>query len=144
MRHIVNGLLIRDGSVLMAYRAKNRNQYPDCWSFPGGHVEPGETLEQALLRELTEEIGITALAHSKFDEITVRAANGSDRIRFHLFVVHRWSGTPHLVNHEHTQLQWTRLSEATELRPLALPHYDNLLRALADAYPAPPVNRPQI
>jgi 8-oxo-dGTP diphosphatase len=47
-----------DGKVLLA----TRTQPPasGVWSLPGGKVEPGETLEQAALRELTEEVGITA------------------------------------------------------------------------------------
>ena len=59
MVDIVNGLLLRDRQVLMARRSANRRLSPNTWSFPGGHVEEGETLEQALTRELSEEIGVS-------------------------------------------------------------------------------------
>jgi mutator protein MutT len=56
---IVNGLLVRAGTVLLARRSANRKAYPGTWSFPGGHTEQGETLDTALIRELREELAIT-------------------------------------------------------------------------------------
>jgi NUDIX domain len=58
MRNIVNGLLVRQGTVLLAKRSLHRKAYPGLWSFPGGHVEENEPLLEALARELREEIGI--------------------------------------------------------------------------------------
>ena len=60
MRNIVNGLLIKGQKVLVAHRSEDRRSYPDTWSFPGGHVEEGETFEKALVRELAEEVGVSA------------------------------------------------------------------------------------
>ena len=50
-------LLDRDARVLLAQRPKSKSM-PDYWEFPGGKVEAGETPEQALRRELEEELGI--------------------------------------------------------------------------------------
>ena len=58
-RQIVNALFLRDGAVLVAKRSPQRRVHANCWSFPGGHVEPGESLEAALVREAREEIGLT-------------------------------------------------------------------------------------
>src|SRR5437667_5927330 len=55
MTDIVNGLLLRNGAVLLARRSAGRQAYPNRWSFPGGHVEAGESLDDALIRELREE-----------------------------------------------------------------------------------------
>ncbi len=52
----VGGLVIRDGRVLLARRA--RAPLEGQWSIPGGHVEWGETLEQAVVRELREETAL--------------------------------------------------------------------------------------
>ncbi|HEX2255520.1 MAG TPA: NUDIX domain-containing protein [Afifellaceae bacterium] len=52
----VSAVVLRHDAVLMARRGQP--PFQDLWSFPGGHVEPGEGLEQALRRELAEETGI--------------------------------------------------------------------------------------
>lgn len=61
-RTVVNAVLVRDGAVLLARHSAHRAAYPGLWSFPGGHVEPGETLEAALAREAGEEIGVVPTA----------------------------------------------------------------------------------
>ncbi|PZF75629.1 NUDIX hydrolase [Aestuariivirga litoralis] len=53
----VSAAVWRDGRVLLVERAKPPR---GMWAFPGGHVEPGETLQEAAARELMEETGMTA------------------------------------------------------------------------------------
>src|SRR5260370_18080031 len=65
MRNIVNALLLRDGAVLLARRSSARKAYPNCWSFPGGHVEQGESLDEALIREIQHEVCLTPRAFKK-------------------------------------------------------------------------------
>lgn len=58
---VVVGIPMRDGKVLLCQR-KPGKRYELLWEFPGGKLEPGETHEQALERELLEEIGVRPLA----------------------------------------------------------------------------------
>jgi len=51
----VSGLIVRDGRVLLVRRGKE--PFKGCWSLPGGGVEPGETLRDAVRREILEETG---------------------------------------------------------------------------------------
>lgn len=55
--HVAVGVIERDGCVLLARRAAHRHQ-GGLWEFPGGKVEPGETAQLALQRELREELGL--------------------------------------------------------------------------------------
>lgn len=116
----------------MARRSIQRRIYPDCWSFPGGHLESGETEEQALVRELVEEIGVTPTEFHKLRSI-IHQPEARTEIVFHIFAVTDWSGQPEIRNHEHTQLRWASLSRAAEFDPLALQEYEALLLSLKSA-----------
>jgi 8-oxo-dGTP diphosphatase len=56
---VVAAVIERSGQILIAQR-KNLGHHPLKWEFPGGKVEPGETPEAAVIRELQEELGIAA------------------------------------------------------------------------------------
>lgn len=129
MRNIVNALLVRQGSVLLARRGLHRAAYPGLWSFPGGHVEPGETPEQALLREAREEIGILPLAHRAF----ARIADPTAAATYDVFLVRQWRGDPVIADDEHSELRWFSFEEAAALPDLALDDYRGLFDALRRA-----------
>jgi len=50
-------LVNTENKVLLQLRSKDDHLYPDCWTLPGGKVEEGESLEQAIVREVREELG---------------------------------------------------------------------------------------
>jgi 8-oxo-dGTP diphosphatase len=88
--------VFRDGKVLLAARTKPPS--PALFSLPGGLVEVGETLEQAALRELMEEVGVTAEILGFAGHVEVIERDPDDRVRSH-FVVNafaaRWlAGEP--------------------------------------------------
>lgn len=53
-----DAVVIRNGMVLLIKRRPNSRAFPNYWAFPGGHVDHGESTEQAVLRELQEETGV--------------------------------------------------------------------------------------
>lgn len=115
---IVLAAFIEDGRVLMGRRADHKKQFPGHWDLVGGHVEEGETLEVALVREAQEEVG---LMPTTFRDLGAFSDDETEAT-YHLFVVTEWSNDPpKLLGDEHTELTWVRVSEATSLRPLAHP-----------------------
>lgn len=121
---VAAALIDPDGRVLIAKRPPDKAM-AGLWEFPGGKIEAGETPEQALIRELAEELAITVqepcLAPLTF------ASHSYDK--FHLlmplFVCRRWEGT--LIPREHTSIKWVRPREL-----IADPH----------AYPMPAADLP--
>jgi len=99
--------------VLIAKRAAHRHQ-GDRWEFPGGKLEPGERAEQALVRELEEELGITAIQFRPL--ITISHHYGDKSVRLHVFRVDAFRGQPH--GHEGQPLAWV---PAQQLRQYEFP-----------------------
>ena len=84
------GVLVRpDGSFLLTSRPAGK-VYEGYWEFPGGKLEPGETVEEALRRELQEEIGITIGAVHPWRVEVVDYPHAL--VRLHFCKVFEWSG----------------------------------------------------
>jgi 8-oxo-dGTP diphosphatase len=125
MRTIVNALLLQERAVLLVRRSPQRKAYPGLWSFPGGHVEGNETMIEALIRELREEIAIVPTTYAYLGALS------DARCGYHIYSVMAWSGAPTLVGNEHTELTWFTLEKAVALPDLALDQYRFLFRKLA-------------
>lgn len=125
MRRIVNALLVRDGAVLLAKRSPAKRAYPDTWSFPGGHVELDETLDDALVREVGEEVGLVPTCFHELGMIEKSDPAVHGAVTYHhLYAVTAWDGgEPVLVGDEHTELRWCDLEQAADIEDLAMAEY---------------------
>ncbi len=80
-RAAVSTAVFRDGLILIGERGKPPRQ--GIWSLPGGHVEPGETVREAALREVQEETAITAEIFGLLDVHDVISQDAEGRLRAH-------------------------------------------------------------
>ena len=128
MISVAGGVPIGGGRILLGKRSAHRKLYPLTWDMIGGHVEAGETPEQALVREFREEVGIRPTRFHLIDEIIVPEAN--DRALLFVFRIDGWSGEPRLANNEHSELRWFDTDDITEACPLASDLYLPLFQSL--------------
>ena len=126
-------LIDRDGRVLLAQRPEGKAM-AGLWEFPGGKIEPGETPETALIRELDEELGIntaaSCLAPLSFASHSYGASDNraAFQLLMMLYVCRRWQGRPQPI--EGGALKWVR---PQQLRDFPMPEADiPLIAALQD------------
>lgn len=115
-------LIDPDGRVLLAERPAGKSM-AGLWEFPGGKVEPGETPEAALIRELHEELGIDTWASCLAPLTFASHAYDSFHLLMPLFACRKWNGI--VTPREGQRLAWVRAAD------------------LAD-YPMPPADIPLI
>ncbi len=115
-------LIDADGRVLLAQRPEGRSM-AGLWEFPGGKVEPGETPEAALIRELKEELGIDTWLSCLAPLTFASHAYPEFHLLMPLFACRRWQGAA--TPREGQTLAW--------VRPAALRDY-----------PMPPADLPLI
>ncbi len=105
MARCVAGVLISDGRVLLTKRGPHLRLYPDIWDLPGGHIEDGESPEDALRRELLEELDVEIRSFRLMDSIL--HPDPVEPIEVMVFVVSSWEGRPiNAEPDEHTEIGW--------------------------------------
>lgn len=113
-----------DGEFLLAQRPAGK-PYAGYWEFPGGKVEPGEKVEDALKREIKEELGVEVT--NAYPWITQIFHYPHAKVNLHFYRVTEWIGEPH--PHEEQSLSWQR-SGAVDVTPL-LPANGPVLKSLS-------------
>ncbi len=111
-------LIDADGRILLAQRPAGKSM-AGLWEFPGGKVEPGETPEAALIRELREELGLDTHASCLAPLTFASHAYPDFHLLMPLFACRRWQGTP--TPREGQRLAWVR---ARDLRDYPMPPAD--------------------
>ena len=107
-----------DGRVLLAQRPEGKSM-AGLWEFPGGKIEPGETPEHALIRELQEELGIDTWASCLAPLTFASHSYDTFHLLMPLFICRKWNGTP--TPREGQVLTWVR---AKDLRDYPMPAAD--------------------
>ena len=115
-------LVDADRRVLIAQRPEGKSM-AGLWEFPGGKVEPGESPEAALIRELEEELGVSTKTACLAPVSFASHSYETFHLLMPLYVCRKWQGQPQAK--EHSALKW--------VRP----------QALRD-YPMPPADEPLI
>lgn len=99
--HVAVGVILRGRQVYVCLRPEDKHQ-GGKWEFPGGKVDSGETVHQALERELAEETGISVSASSPLTEVV--HDYGDKRVRLDVHLVTGFDGEPYGA--EGQQGQW--------------------------------------
>jgi 8-oxo-dGTP diphosphatase len=108
---VAAALVDPDGRVLIAQRPEGKSM-AGLWEFPGGKIEAGEPPEDALIRELAEELDI-AVKEACLAPFTFVSHNYGDfHLLMPLFVCRRWEGEPR--PRHHAALKWVRPKDLTQ------------------------------
>jgi 8-oxo-dGTP diphosphatase len=122
-------LVDADGRVLLAQRPEGKPM-AGLWEFPGGKVEDGETLEQSLIRELQEELGIVVKEDCLAPLTFASHAYPDFHLLMPLYVCRRWEGQ--VAATEGQQLAWVKPNRLRdyEMPPADVPLISHLMALL--------------
>ena len=99
------GLINEKNEVLISLR-KNRNDYNDYWEYPGGKVEKGETTDQALVREIKEELDVNVSSNCVAPLTFTVAHDEKIQTILLLHVCRKWQGSPESLLDQ--RIEWVR------------------------------------
>jgi 8-oxo-dGTP diphosphatase len=125
LRFVAAALIVRDGQLLIGQRRPDQPMAL-LWEFPGGKIESGESPEQALARELEEELGIRAIIGPRVTRVRHNYRHGG-AVDLQFFAVNEFAGE--IESRIYQQVRWVRLEELTEYEFLAADR--GLIRDLA-------------
>jgi len=137
----VGGAVVRDGRLLFVRRASRHGR--GNWQLPGGFIESDETIEQAVVREIQEEAGVTAEVEAVLG-LRSRYDPGSGNGIYVILLLRPVSGEPRPDGYEVDQAGYFSLDEIRELKPLPPVNWEIAQRVLSPdrrlLFPKPLVN----
>jgi 8-oxo-dGTP diphosphatase len=125
LRFVAAALIVRGGEVLIGQRRQDQPMAL-LWEFPGGKIESGESPEEALARELDEELGIRATIGQRITHIRHNYRHGG-AVDLQFFAVQEYSGE--IESRIYRQVRWVRLEDLPDYEFLAADR--GLIRDLA-------------
>lgn len=107
---VAAALIFHEGKLLISQRRPD-DHLPNLWEFPGGKVEPGETFESCLAREIREELGVEIAVGRLVEDLIHAYPEKTVRLRF--YQCRMVSGSPEAI---HVQaIRWISREELTQI-----------------------------
>jgi 8-oxo-dGTP diphosphatase len=131
------GVLIKDHQYVLMGKRPQGKPFAGYWEFPGGKIEPNESLMEALARELKEELGIKISCSGNLNQPLMILEHDYPHayVRLHICIVYSWDGEPSGL--ENQELSWQDLFKkdlsVSPVLPAAWPMIDKLRAYLNQA-----------
>lgn len=129
MIEVTCAIIERKGQILAVQRSEEMS-HPFQWEFPGGKLDPGENLEECIVREIMEELSITVTPYAKL--AAVEYDYGNKQLRLHPYLCMMPEEDIHLT--EHLDLYW---ADTQEMAGIDLAAADRIVLELYRAHIAP-------
>lgn len=128
MKLSVYGILIDSHQKVLMHKRANTSYANGWWSFPGGHVEAGESICSAICRELWEEVGVEVLAQDCAFQLTlIRKPILENRYINFFYVIKDWKNAPTISDGKASELSFFSF---THLPNPTLPHIQEALQLI--------------
>jgi len=141
VRITVGAIVLREEAgqprqVLLTKRRPDRTDWAGLWGVPAGRLEEGEEVEQALVRELAEEVGLSAREFEFLETVYAEEPTTGRRYVHNLYLVSKWEGeAENRAPDEHESIAWVGAADVASL-PMPARLRETLLALLGEERPS--------
>ncbi|KGR76164.1 (deoxy)nucleoside triphosphate pyrophosphohydrolase [Ureibacillus sinduriensis] len=124
--HVVGAIIENDQNEIFCAKRSPEMSLPNYWEFPGGKIEPNETPEQALTREILEELNCSIVVGDKVEDTTYEYETFI--VRLETYKAKLVEGQP--IATEHAETKWVKRDQLTQLdfAPADIPAVEKIAR----------------
>ncbi len=108
---VVAGLILQNNKLLICQRP-NFKDHPLKWEFPGGKIKNDETNEEALIREINEELSINIINYEELISYDFNYKDLNKKVFIYFYLVNNFSGK--VINNFHKELKWIEIKDIRE------------------------------